>query len=508
MTRTRGTPSPVGLSHEAFFTEYGAAIDRGHAALFAGAGLSRPSGFVDWRGLLREFARELDIDIDIETDLVAVAQYHLNANNQDRSRLHQRLASEFLRMADPSPAHQILARLPIRTFWTTNYDNLLEKALEAQGRAPDVKTAESALTVSSPEAAATVYKMHGDRNDPRGMVITREDYERYALQHTPFLTTLQAELLGKTFLFLGFSFTDPNLDFVLGRLRAWMGTSPRTHYNVMRREQRGDYPSQNEFAYAANKQRLRLQDLQRYGIQTVLVDEYRDIPELLAELERRYYRRQIVVSGAAVDFGPRGQPGLEELCRELGKRIIEQDYNLVSGFGHGIGSSLVMGALEMLYTHPQPQLERRLRLRPFPRVPPKGQTKEAFKTRYRRDLLTGAGFIVFIAGNRASDTGGTPELSPGVREEFEIAREKNLYPLPIGATGWAARELWNEVQANFDTFYPPGTPRRPFETLGNPKASNAQLLDAVFTLIHHLTPRPGTPTRAPARTRRSRAGRP
>lgn len=508
MTRTRGTPSPVGLSHEDFFTEYGAAIDRGHAAVLAGAGLSRSSGFVDWRGLLRGFARELGLDIDIETDLVAVAQYHLNANNQNRSRLNQLLASEFLRTAAPSQAHQILARLPIRTLWTTNYDNLLEKALEDQGRAPDVKTAKSALTVSSPEAAATVYKMHGDRNDPQGMVLTREDYEHYALQNAPFLTTLQADLLGKTFLFLGFSFSDPNLDFVLGRLRAWMGNSPRTHYNVMRREQRRDHKSQREFEYAANKQRLRLRDLQRYGIQTVLVEEYPDIPELLAELERRYYRRQIVVSGAAADFGPRGQSSLEGLCRELGKRIIEEDYNLVSGFGKEIGNWLVMGALEMLYTHPQPQLERRLRLRPFPRVPPKGQTKEAFKTRYRRDMLTGTGFIVFVAGNRASDTGGTPEISPGVREEFEIAREKNLYPLPIGATGWAARELWNEVRASFGTIYPPGTPRKPFETLGNPKASNEQLLEALFTLIHHLTPRPGTPTRAPARTRRSRAGRP
>jgi hypothetical protein len=36
----------------------------GDVAIFAGAGLSRAAGYVDWRSLLREIATELKLDID------------------------------------------------------------------------------------------------------------------------------------------------------------------------------------------------------------------------------------------------------------------------------------------------------------------------------------------------------------------------------------------------------------------------------------------------------------
>lgn len=48
-------------------------------AIFAGAGLSKPAGYVDWKNLLKEVAEELELDIDKESDLVALAQYHVNS---------------------------------------------------------------------------------------------------------------------------------------------------------------------------------------------------------------------------------------------------------------------------------------------------------------------------------------------------------------------------------------------------------------------------------------------
>jgi hypothetical protein len=52
------------------------AIKENNAAIFAGAGLSIPAGFVNWKNLLREIAAELNLDIDKENDLIAIAQYH------------------------------------------------------------------------------------------------------------------------------------------------------------------------------------------------------------------------------------------------------------------------------------------------------------------------------------------------------------------------------------------------------------------------------------------------
>ena len=63
---------------ESFIKDYVKKLHEGTASVFAGAGLSIPAGFVNWPDLLRDIAHELGLDIDIETDLVSIAQYHVN----------------------------------------------------------------------------------------------------------------------------------------------------------------------------------------------------------------------------------------------------------------------------------------------------------------------------------------------------------------------------------------------------------------------------------------------
>ena len=58
--------------------EYNWPCQKGWTATpFIGAGLSRSSGFADWKRLLRGIPMDLGLDVDCETDLVAVAQYDL-----------------------------------------------------------------------------------------------------------------------------------------------------------------------------------------------------------------------------------------------------------------------------------------------------------------------------------------------------------------------------------------------------------------------------------------------
>ena len=61
-----------------FKKNYIKAMQEGYAAIFAGAGLSRASGFVNWKELLRDIAEEISLDVDRETDLVEVAQFYCN----------------------------------------------------------------------------------------------------------------------------------------------------------------------------------------------------------------------------------------------------------------------------------------------------------------------------------------------------------------------------------------------------------------------------------------------
>ena len=54
-----------------FIREYLKAINENYAAVFAGAGLSRSAGYVDWKELLSDLAEDIGLDIKKETDLVA-----------------------------------------------------------------------------------------------------------------------------------------------------------------------------------------------------------------------------------------------------------------------------------------------------------------------------------------------------------------------------------------------------------------------------------------------------
>jgi SIR2-like domain len=53
--------------------------------------------------------------------------------------------------------------------------------------------------------------MHGDIDHPDEAVLTKDDYESYHVKMDQFITTLSGDLVSKTFIFIGFSFTDPNL---------------------------------------------------------------------------------------------------------------------------------------------------------------------------------------------------------------------------------------------------------------------------------------------------------
>jgi NAD-dependent SIR2 family protein deacetylase len=118
---------------EAFLEKYLAELRNDNAAVFVGAGLSKSAGFVDWIGLLEPVARQLGLDSKKESDLVGVAQFHVNANGSNRSALNQLLIDNFSDLPQPTENHNILARLPIRIFWTTNYDRLVETSLIASG---------------------------------------------------------------------------------------------------------------------------------------------------------------------------------------------------------------------------------------------------------------------------------------------------------------------------------------------------------------------------------------
>jgi hypothetical protein len=245
--------SALSVHSEEFKTVFVEALQENNAAIFAGAGLSRASGFADWKELLRDIAHYVGLNIDKESDLVAVAQYYCNSK-RGRGSINQKLINEFYnRGAKSNENIRIIARLPIGTIWTTNYDKLIEDELHARGKTVDVKVVQENLATTIANRDVVVYKMHGDISDPAKAVITKDDYEAYTLTRQLFATALQGDLVSKTFLFLGFSFSDPNLNYILARIRILLSANQRQHFCVFKTVDRVDFENDEDYSYEIAK---------------------------------------------------------------------------------------------------------------------------------------------------------------------------------------------------------------------------------------------------------------
>lgn len=427
---------------EAFIEEFLAEMIEGNAAIFAGAGLSMPAGFVDWRNLIAPLMRELQLDVTLETDLVAAAQFHVNANGKNRHKLHQAVISALSPDKPPTRNHQLLARLPIKTWWTTNYDKLIENALRDAGRVVDVKSATQQLAVTRTGRDVTLYKMHGDVDRPDEAVATKDDYEKYELVRGAFTSALAGDLVEKTFLFLGFSFTDPNLEHVLTRVRLTFKENQRRHFAVFKNRSKLNGESDETFNHHRVRQALVIEDLKRFNVRVLLVDDYSEITRILEELQQRYSRRTIFVSGSAADFAPWGEQAVSSFCRALGRALVSKGSRIATGLGSGIGDGVLSGALADLLESRR-KVDDGLILRPFPQGFEDEERRRQVWDDYRREILSHCGISIFLFGNK--QVGDQLVCAEGMLREFEIARDAGVVTLPIGATGAAASKLANQI---------------------------------------------------------------
>ena len=459
-----------------FITSYIKALKSRNAAIFAGAGLSVAAGYVNWKDLLRKVAEELGLDVDKETDLIGIAQYHLN-EKMGRGGLNQLIIDELTNQGILTANHNLLANLPIDTYWTTNYDQLIEEALKNNGKRPDVKIVQENLAINKPKRNAVVYKMHGDVQLPDKAVITKEDYETYELNRQLYSVMLQADLLSKTFLFLGFSFEDPNLIYILSRVKNLIGSNnTRQHYCFFKKE---------TDTILNKKQALKLKDLNRFGINGILIDDYSEITIMLQTITNQYKRSQVFISGSIEDFSSFNQDKAFEFAELLGKELVINHYKIVSGMGLGIGRYIVNGALNQIFSTDYRTLDDYLILRPFP-LNNDPVAKKRLNKQYRDNIINEAGIAIFIYGNKKDSTGKTV-LSDGVLEEFEIAKEQGLKLIPVGATGFRAKTLWEEVIANFDNYYHDNPDTKDlFIKLGDDNLSNIELVIVIIEIIKSL----------------------
>jgi hypothetical protein len=114
-----------------------------------------------------------------------------------------------------SPVHSQLAQLSLcRLFYTTNYDDFIERSFELLGRKHRRVAIEAHMTTASAVDTCDIIKFHGDLENPDQMVLSESDYERRLKLDTVMDLRFRADLLGSVVLFIGYSFRDWNVSYL------------------------------------------------------------------------------------------------------------------------------------------------------------------------------------------------------------------------------------------------------------------------------------------------------
>jgi hypothetical protein len=191
----------------------------GELVLFLGAGISQQAGIPTWTELLKKLAACACMS---EAEQEALANLPgLDAATVLRSRTSpsdSQFRDSVARLTHSdcfALGHALAAGLPIRESVTTNYDDLFERAsYAATGDRPSILPYDP-----SSVAKRWLLKLHGSVDNPQDIVLTRADYLRYESDRGALYGIVQAMLMTRHILFVGFSLTDDNFHRLADEVR-------------------------------------------------------------------------------------------------------------------------------------------------------------------------------------------------------------------------------------------------------------------------------------------------
>ena len=132
---------------------------------------------------------------------------------------------------------------------------------------------------------------------------------------------------------------------------------------------------------------------------------------------------------------------------------------------------------------------KRLLLHPFPQNIKDPIEKEKLWTNYRTDMCKESGIEIILYGykykNKCDPKQGIKN-SPGVKEEFQLGKDHDLFIIPIGITKYAAEEIWNEMKNDLEKFgYNTTSLRNAFEQL-NTEIDNSELIKIIINILNEV----------------------
>jgi hypothetical protein len=238
--------------------------------------------FPTWSRLKSRMRAQL---ANLNEDQASLNRFFRDSDPLDSAQLYRNLVGEpnyfdFLRSQfQPgsgdswiTPSHEELVALELPLLITTNYDDLIEQAYTRHGRALTVSsTADEFIAHLHPEPESHLIKIHGSIDRPMTVVLTREDYARARLERKRIYDHLKFDVERSTYLFVGFSLSDPNVNILLDDARLETGGALPPAYTVL-----GEYDPISDSYYRS------------MGVNVIWIDTWDRLPSFIHAINPKY----------------------------------------------------------------------------------------------------------------------------------------------------------------------------------------------------------------------------
>lgn len=158
-----------------------------------------------WAEAINEIKAHLGIH---QGDFLKIPQYYYNERGKKEYTALMRKIFKYGKPLSTSTIHKKIMQFNVSTIITTNYDHLIEQAAEENAEIRQVISCDSDIPYKT--ANKELIKMHGDFEHDN-FVLKEDDYLHYSSNFKLIENYIKSIIGSKVILFLGYSFSDPDV---------------------------------------------------------------------------------------------------------------------------------------------------------------------------------------------------------------------------------------------------------------------------------------------------------
>lgn len=409
-------------------------ILQGNISLFLGAGSSMQYNAPNWSDLISSVYKGYKNGNNVDK-----AQYAELKGINIKTEISKQTSLLKVDVGEKKTYLNYLLSFDYKSIWTTNYDQIIEKVLDQKAKNYKPIYKYSHFKDLSYPGGCFLFKINGSYNDPKTIVVTKEDFINYRKSHEAYLILLKRELLCHSFLFLGCSFEDDILRICIKDILNCIDNSDENYVT-------------NHFAIIVEKNAEKLEFISKdlsyhYNIKCLTVSNAKYAYKIAYGISCKVKYNSIFISGAKKYTRHSIEENIgKRMCQNLVEsfmNIKESPFKFFSGMGMSIGH-FICGTIKQKCKGKN--INRYLQMEPFP------FTSSIDNEKHRENMINKAGIFIFIFGDL--DEASEDIKNSGMWKEYMLAKNNKdniIIPLPCGEDS-ISKKIHDKEKVDGDSF--------------------------------------------------------